>query len=1081
MLRAPAGLVVVALALTAGSPAVGAGPGRPVAGAEPALATVAPPSPGSLYRPVDPRRVLSFAAAGPGETVSLQIPGLPAEATAVQLNVTATGATAASFVSACAGGTPVEECRRTSTLNPEPGLDTPSSVLVALGGPSRDTVTLYNNAGTLWLIADLQGYYVPAGAGATGSVVVPRAPTRVLSFQQVGPGQTHVLTLPEVPAGATAVAMNVTSTSASTPTFVSACPTGQPVADCRSVSTLNPTPGLDLPNHVVVKLGGPGRDQVTLYNNAGTVALLVDVTGYYVDSGVGAGGAGGAVATTPPVRLLSFLRMAGATTHVLTVPDVPTGGTAVVLTLTGAATTTTTFVSACPGGTPLDACTRSSVLNPRPGSDVANTVLVPLGGPRGDQVLLYNNAGAVSLIADLRGFVVAAGARPTAPAAPTASPTPQVTMAPSPTPTVTMAPSPTPTVTVAPSPTPTVVPAPTAGTGVPTAEPAAVTPGTGSTPAAPTGTSSTEPPSQPLTASQLLTPADGMLFGAFAGNRGVPDTATAMRELESAVGRKLDLHRWYALWDDVMPPVQVVGSVERGRTPVLSVEPRRVDGAKVSWGSIARGEHDAQIRAHAAGIAGLGVPLFVVFHHEPDFAVGHGDAGEYRAAFRRYVEVFRAAGVSNVAWAWVLTPAAFSSPPTTPSGVGADDLYPGDDVVDWAGLDPYNWFGCAVNVPSRWRTMAEIAGPFRAWGQVRGKPLMLAEWGSFEDGGDPARKGDWYRQTMTTLASWPEIKAVAAFNTTGNCDWWVTSSPTSLAGFVDAASGPSAHGRASAYLVPSTVLGPSPLAVTFDASRSTGSGHTTGSGVVRWTLDHGDGTSTQGDGHPPADLTHTYAAGSYVAVLTVVDAAGSTNVDRRTITAAGPPVVTASERNRTAGSVELHGWVATGSIVGQVQIEWGTTTAYGSASPVMDLAAVGGSQHVSVTATNLTSGTTYYWRITATTAAGTRVLERTTQTAGAPTTAWSGTSSRTATSAQPYVGVHPHLAATTATLQWGTTPTLGRVTSAQVTGAWDYEKTLRWTLDGLTPRTTYYVRLVATNAHGTVVGPTWTFTTTSSS
>jgi hypothetical protein len=583
-------------------------------------------------------------------------------------------------------------------------------------------------------------------------------------------------------------------------------------------------------------------------------------------------------------------------------------------------------------------------------------------------------------------------------------------------------------------------------------------------------------------ASDQLTPRSGLLFGGFAGRRGDASIEQSLADLESGLGRKLDLHRWYARWDETMPPSQVTDSVARGRTPVLSIEPRRTDGTTLSWAAIARGDHDERIRVHAAAIAALGVPLFVAFHHEPDFASGHGSAADYRAAFRHYVEVFRSVGVTNVAWTWILTPAAFASPPTTPTKVGADDLYPGDDVVDWAALDPYNWDGCTSGVPDRWRPMSEIAAPFRAWGVAHGKPLMLAEWGSAEDPDDPERKANWFRETMTTLASWPEVKAVSLFHAQGNCAWWVDSSGPSLRGAADAGARSAAHGRASAYLVPSTVRGPVPLAVTFDASRSTGAGSRTGGGVASWTLQHGDGTSQSGTGQPPAALTHTYAAGTFQARLTVKDAAGTTNTDRRTVLASAPPTVTGVERDRTATSLGLYTWVDPKGLAATVRIEWGTTTAYGSSSGPIAVEPVTYAKQLSVTAAGLTSGRTYHWRVTATTAAGTTVMTRVTATSGAPTLGWTSVSGRTSTAATVSAGVNPHHAASSVRLEWGRTGgSLSSRTAPVAIGAVGYDATVRFALSGLARGTSYSYRVVAQNALGTLRGPVGTFTTTSGS
>jgi Zn-dependent metalloprotease len=94
------------------------------------------------------------AKLGAGATLTLTVPGLPAGVTAVALNVTATGPTAASFLTVYPGGT----ARPTaSNLNFVAGQTIPNMVLVPLGSGGK--VTFYNNAGTVNVIADLVGYF----------------------------------------------------------------------------------------------------------------------------------------------------------------------------------------------------------------------------------------------------------------------------------------------------------------------------------------------------------------------------------------------------------------------------------------------------------------------------------------------------------------------------------------------------------------------------------------------------------------------------------------------------------------------------------------------------------------------------------------------------------------------------------------------------------------------------------------------------------------------------------------------------------------------------------------------------------
>ncbi|GEK22768.1 glycosyl hydrolase [Cellulomonas xylanilytica] len=569
-------------------------------------------------------------------------------------------------------------------------------------------------------------------------------------------------------------------------------------------------------------------------------------------------------------------------------------------------------------------------------------------------------------------------------------------------------------------------------------------------------------------AAAALTPPSGLLFGAFVDQGTQVTSEAAVARFEDAVGRKLDVHRIYRLWDhDLAGPV--AASVRRGRTPALSVSSKRADGTKVGWAAIAGGAHDAEIAAQAAAVAAIGVPMFLTFQHEPDYATGFGTPAEYRAAWRHYVEVFRARGVTNVVWTWIVTPTPFG----TSASPSADALYPGDDVVDWMGLDVYNWFGCSTNLQTSWSSVSTTARSFRAYGQAHGKPLMIAEWGSVEDPADPNRKAAWIRDSMATWTAWPEVKAVLYFHQHGSCPWYADSSPAALAAFSAIAADPAARTRASAYLRVSTTLGSAPLTVTLDGSRSSGTGRGAGEGVARWSLDHGDGSApVSGTGAPPVGLTHTYAAGTFAARLTVTDASGTTATDTVAVVSAPAPVVTTEQKDVTTTSATLQAVAQLHGYAGTVRFEWGTTAAYGNGSPVYEVPAVTYAKTVKHAVTGLRPGTTYYLRTTTRSPAGTTVLTGTFETAGKPTSSSQYTAGTTPTSTTFKAQVHPHRLPTTAWLEWGTTTALGRTSVVTSLAALTYEKTVASELvTGLSPGTTYYYRVVAQNSSGSFVGP----------
>ena len=101
-------------------------------------------------------------------------------------------------------------------------------------------------------------------------------------------------------------------------------------------------------------------------------------------------------------------------------------------------------------------------------------------------------------------------------------------------------------------------------------------------------------------------------------------------------------------------------------------------------------------------------------------------------------------------------------------------LFPGDGYVDWTGLDGDNW---GTTEASGWQSFEQVFGPSIT--QVRAlsaKPLMLAEIGSAEQGGD---KAAWITDFFARLAVRPEVRGFLWFNHDKEADWRVQSSDAS--------------------------------------------------------------------------------------------------------------------------------------------------------------------------------------------------------------------------------------------------------------------------------------------------------------
>ena len=210
---------------------------------------------------------------GPGKvsgTKTLTLPSaIPATAGLVALTVTATQAGAVGNVVAYSGAT----VPATSNVNFAPGRTQANLVLVK---PTEGTVSFKVNGGPTDLVVDVAGY-TPAGSAFTAIDPSRIADSRTATGLKKGPitGAVDVTMPATVPAGTTAVLLNVTATDATAPGYVAAYPTGQPQP---ATSNVNYDKGVTGANLVLVPVGA--NNSVTLFVGGAGANLVVDISGY---------------------------------------------------------------------------------------------------------------------------------------------------------------------------------------------------------------------------------------------------------------------------------------------------------------------------------------------------------------------------------------------------------------------------------------------------------------------------------------------------------------------------------------------------------------------------------------------------------------------------------------------------------------------------------------------------------------------------------------------------------------------------------------------------------------------------------
>lgn len=375
-----------------------------------------------------PKRLLdtrtSSNPVGSGATRRLQIAGtngVPADAAAVTLNVTAVAPSANGYVTVFPAGA----ARPTaSNLNFSAGTTVANSVTVGLGPDG--SIDLFNYAGTTHLLIDLAGWYGPsAGTGLASLASIRAIDTRPGRTARITPasgdlGGPEVLTtavagnpaMPEVPASASAVVANITVTASTRSGHLTVWPAG--VAK-PTVSNINFSAGQTIANLAVVPIGTGGA--ISFAGSLGKLHVVVDVLGYYDSAADGRFVAlpavvriadtrtgNGSQVDANPTRVASGQTRRFDAAHLFGVPGDATSLTLNVTAVTPSAATGHLSVWG-KGGMPT-----SSTLNFTKGAVVPNATFTTLGEAAGflsGQVGVVNtSAGAVDIVVDLSGYFV---------------------------------------------------------------------------------------------------------------------------------------------------------------------------------------------------------------------------------------------------------------------------------------------------------------------------------------------------------------------------------------------------------------------------------------------------------------------------------------------------------------------------------------------------------------------------------------------------------------------------------------------------------------------------------------------------
>ena len=215
------------------------------------------------------------------------------------------------------------------------------------------------------------------------------------------------------------------------------------------------------------------------------------------------------------------------------------------------------------------------------------------------------------------------------------------------------------------------------------------------------------------------------------------------------------------------------------------------DPGQIKLADIVDGTWDSYIKARGREFARVGKPIMVRWAHEFNgnwypwgIANNGADPSLYVRAYQHVHDLVEGVGADNVQWVWAYNNG--SSPNEAYNDPAA--AYPGDDYVDWVGIDGYNWgFGPSWDPGvDHWVSFEDtFAGAYATSRVVApGKPVMLGEFASSADGGDKAR---WIADMNATLraGTFPDLRLLTYFDVVKEEAWSPGSSPEATDAFID--------------------------------------------------------------------------------------------------------------------------------------------------------------------------------------------------------------------------------------------------------------------------------------------------------
>ena len=281
-----------------------------------------------------------------------------------------------------------------------------------------------------------------------------------------------------------------------------------------------------------------------------------------------------------------------------------------------------------------------------------------------------------------------------------------------------------------------------------------------------------QPPAQtairPIKASVTTVLANRPLFGVTTADQ----SSATVEKLAAKVGCRPTLSQAFVSVAQGVSPRTLQGL---GGVPLLTVEPWHPDGGAnqpdFSLSHTIDGTWDKQYKEIARSVIEYHDAVLIRFAHEMNghwypWGVANGNrSGQYVAAFRHVVDLFRKAGATNVLWVWSPNIVRGASSQTI------SQFWPGAKYVDIVGLTGY---GVSELSPDRTydKTLHLVAA-------LTKQPILLTEMGAQRD----SDKNSWITNFGPWMHNHPQIAGFVWTEDLRQGDWRFDDTPADLAAF----------------------------------------------------------------------------------------------------------------------------------------------------------------------------------------------------------------------------------------------------------------------------------------------------------